>query len=374
MDFLNQLWVNTKTTIIAAISLLQSPEISSFDLKKLNLKDGFDISVAAKIPDARSLALSPSGTLFVANRRGSNVYAAVDRNNDFKYDDIYTLAKDLNMPNGIAFYRGDLYVAEVHRVLKFANIESQIKNKKFSYLVVYKNLPSKTHHGWRYMAFRDGLLYMSIGAPCNVCKKERPFATIVAIDLKNKTRRTIATGVRNSIGFDWHPKTGDLWFTDNGRDFMGDEKPPCELNRLPKASKNNNFGFPYCHGRDIVDPTYNTKKCKQFISTMYEFRAHIAPLGMRFYTGDMFPKKYKNQIFVAEHGSWNRSKKIGYKVSLIELNKNQKVISYSTFIDGFLRAGEKVLGRPVDIIVDHKGGLLISDDHAGLIYRVIYKK
>ncbi len=372
MNYLSHLWLNAKTAFIALLGLLQSPEVRSFELSKLHLPDNFSISVFARIPAARSLSLSPSGTLFVGTRGAGKVYAVLDTDKNFVADKIYTLAQDLGMPNGIAFHKGDLYVADIHQVLRFKDVENNLA-KTTNFEVIYKKLPRKFHHGWRYIAFgKDGLLYMAVGAPCNVCLEKDPiFATIIRINLETKTHEIIAQGVRNSVGFDWHPLTSELWFTDNGRDFLGDNLPPCELNSL--SQKNQHFGFPYCHGKNIADRDFNQKTCDSFVPPRYEFPAHVSPLGMRFYTGKMFPKKYRNQIFVAEHGSWNRTKKVGYKVSLIEL-ENNRVISYTDFIKGFLQPGEEVLGRPVDIIVDHTGALLISDDRAGLIYRVTYKE
>ena len=274
----------------------------------------------------------------------------------------------INTPNGIAIHDGDLYVAEIDRVYRFRNVEDNLESMPAGELLDVE-LPSDRSHGWRYIGFGpDGKLYISIGAPCNVCDKPG-YAQIVRMNPDGSDREIYASGVRNSVGLTWHPETGELWFTDNGRDMMGDDIPPCELNHAPR--KGLHFGFPYCHGGDVADPEYGKQRqCGDFTPPVQKLGPHVAPLGLRFYTGDMFPPEYRGQIFIAEHGSWNRSKKIGYRVTLVKLEGN-RAVSYEPFAEGWLQ-NEQYSGRPVDVIVKDDGSLLVSDDYAGKIYRITY--
>lgn len=342
-------------------------------LDKIRLPAGFKIEVYAEVDNARSMSISPSGTLFVGNRNGDKVYAVKDVDGDYKADKKWVIASGKNMPNGVAFKEGDLYVAEVSRILKFPNIESRLGNPPQP-VVVNDNYPDKTHHGWKYIAFGpDGKLYVPVGAPCNICESDEIFATITRINPDGTGREIFARGVRNTVGFTWHPETNEMWFTDNGRDMMGDDVPPCELNYAPRAGMN--FGYPYCHGGTIKDPEFGNKKpCRDFIAPAQNLGPHVAPLGLKFYTGRMFPAQYRNQLFIAEHGSWNRSKKIGYRVSLVRIENNSKAVSYETFASGWMDdATQKVWGRPVDVLVLADGSMLISDDHANVIYRISHK-
>lgn len=347
-------------------------------LETIKLPPGFSISVWAEdVPDARSLAMNADGSLiFVGNRQGKNVYALKDTNGDGKADKKYTLAQGLRMPNGVAFKDGDLYVAEVSRILRFKNIEKNLDNP--SYEVIYDQYPDKAHHGWKFIAFGpDGLLYVPVGAPCNICDPEEIFASITRIDVKSPTMRPeiFAKGVRNTVGFAWHPDTKELWFTDNGRDMMGDNIPDCELNHAP--NKGMHFGYPYWHAGDVKDPEFGNKgKDKNaYTAPAAKLGPHTAPLGMRFYTGNQFPSKYKNNIFIAKHGSWNRSKKIGYQLTNIVLDANQKVVKEEVFAEGWLNHDtQDVWGRPVDVLQLPDGSMLVSDDMANCIYKITYKK
>lgn len=347
-------------------------------LETIKLPQGFSISVWAEdVPDARSLAMNGDGSIiFVGNRQGKNVYALKDSNGDGKADKKYTLAQGLRMPNGVAFKDGDLYVAEVSRILRFKNIEKTLDNPSFE--VVYDQYPDKAHHGWKYIAFGpDGLLYVPVGAPCNICDPEEIFASITRIDVKSSTIRPeiFAKGVRNTVGFAWHPETKDLWFTDNGRDMMGDDIPDCELNHAP--SKGMHFGYPYWHAGDVKDPEFGNKGKEKsaYTAPAAKLGPHTAPLGMKFYTGNQFPSKYKNNIFIAKHGSWNRSKKIGYQLTNVVLDANQKVVKEEVFAEGWLNdATQDVWGRPVDVLQLPDGSLLVSDDMANCIYKITYKK
>ena len=346
---------------------------ANLPLNTIKLPPGFTISVYAEVDNARSMALSPSGTLYVGNRNGDKVYAVRDTDGDHKADKRWVIASGLNMPNGVAFKNGDLYVAEVSRILKFKDIEGHLSNPGAPE-VVYDQYPIETHHGWKYISFGpDGKLYVPVGAPCNICEPKKPiYATITRMDPDGSNMEIYASGIRNTVGFTWHPQTKELWFTDNGRDMMGDDVPPCELNSAPKAGMN--FGYPYCHGGNIKDPEFGDKRpCSDFTPPVQNLNAHVAPLGLKFYTGDMFPEAYRNQIFIAEHGSWNRTLKSGHLVSLVKI-ENGKSVGYETFAEGWLdHDTQEAWGRPVDILVMPDGSMLVSDDKGGMVYRIAYK-
>lgn len=347
-------------------------------LNQIKLQPGFKIEVwAADVSNARSMAISDNGIVFVGNRQGKNVFALVDENGDGKADTKYILAEGLQMPNGVAYKDGDLYVAEVSRILRFKDIENTLTNP--SYEVVYDQYPTKTHHGWKFIAFGpDGLLYVPVGAPCNICESdEEMFATITRLDVDTpgSTPEIVAHGIRNTVGFDWHPETKELWFTDNNRDMMGDDIPDCELNRV--SAKGQHFGFPYWHAGTVKDPDFGSKgkEASAYVAPAAKLGAHVAPLGMRFYGGEMFPEGYKNQAIIAKHGSWNRSKKVGYEVVMAEIDSSGYVTGQKVFASGWLDdASQEVWGRPVDVQELPDGSLLISDDMANCIYRVSYSK
>ena len=343
-----------------------------YNLDKIKLPQGFTISVYAEVDNARSLCLSPNGTLFVGNRKGNKVYAVVDENTDGVGDKVYTVAKGLESPNGVAFKDGSLYIATISTILRLDSIESRLANPPPP-ITVYDKYPTDGHHGWKFIAFGpDGKLYVPVGAPCNICEKEEPvYASITMINADGTGMEVFASGIRNTVGFDWHPVTKELWFTDNGRDKMGDNVPEDELNRAPQ--KGLHFGYPYCHQGNILDNEYGKgKKCSDYVAPVKNIRPHVAALGMRFYTGNMFPAEYKNVIFIANHGSWNRSTPLGYDVTLAKLNGNE-VASYTIFASGWLRPDNSVIGRPVDVLQMPDGALLVSDDYNGAIYRISYK-
>ena len=340
---------------------------ASGSLEQLRLPEGFAVDFyATGVDDARSMVLGDRGTLFVGTRKAGKVYALRDSDGDNKVDQRYIIAEGLRMPNGVAFRDGALYLAENHRILRYDDIESRLDNPPAP--VVLAKLPNSPHHGWRYLRFGpDGYLYFAVGAPCNVCN-EPGFAVIERMRPDGSGREIYAEGIRNSVGFDWDPATGDLWFTDNGRDWLGDDLPPDELNLASR--KGQHFGFPFCHAGTIADPEYGDKRpCNEFEPPAKPLGPHVAALGVRFYTGDQFPEPYKGQIFIAEHGSWNRSTPIGYRISLVRL-ENNRVISYQPFIEGWLGENGSVSGRPVDLLIMPDGSLLVSDDKAGAIYRV----
>ncbi|MFO7955593.1 MAG: sorbosone dehydrogenase family protein [Candidatus Brocadiia bacterium] len=339
-------------------------------LETIELPPGFSIELYARVPNARSLALGDEGTLFVGNRRGGGLYAVRDTDGDRSADEVITLAEGMNMPNGVAFRDGSLYVAEVSRVLRFDDIESRLRDVPEP-VVVNDGFPRDEHHGWKFIAFGpDDMLYVPVGAPCNVCEREdERYASIMRMNPDGTGLEVFAHGVRNTVGFDWHPETDVLWFTDNGRDWMGDNRPPDELNRAERPGLH--FGFPYVHGRGILDPEYGDRGIPEnFTPPEQELGPHVAALGMRFYTGDMFPDEYDGQIFIAEHGSWNRSVPIGYRVMLVRLEDGEPV-SYEPFAHGWLQGGD-AWGRPVDVLVMPDGSLLVSDDRAGAVYRISY--
>lgn len=345
------------------------------ELSHIKLPPGFHISIFAdSVHDARSLALGDRGTVFVGNRSGNNVFALVDENHDGIADQKYTLVSGMNMPNGVAFYKGALYVAEVNKVWRLDNIEANLAHPPKPVLV-YSELPNKEHHGWKYIAFGpDGKLYVPIGAPCNNCddaERDRRYASISRMNPDGSGFEVFASGVRNTVGFAWQPQTEVLYFTDNGRDMMGDDVPPDELNAAPKAGMH--FGYPYCHGGDVKDPEYGSRhSCSEFTPPVVKLAPHTAALGMKFYTGGMFPAAYRNNIFIAEHGSWNRTKPIGYRVMTVKLNGNARP-TYEVFAEGWLKDG-KAWGRPVDVLQLKDGSLLVSDDFANVVYRITYQK
>ncbi|PJA98095.1 MAG: sorbosone dehydrogenase [Ignavibacteriales bacterium CG_4_9_14_3_um_filter_30_11] len=339
----------------------------------INLPPGFKISIYSdKVPGARSMALSTNGILFVGTRNEGNVYAIVDTNKDNHADKIYTIAENLSMPNGVAFKNGSLFVAEVNRILRFDDIENRLSNPPKP-IILFDKFPDITHHGWKFIRFGpDGKLYVPVGAPCNIClSDDKIFATITRMNIDGSSFEIFANGIRNSVGFDWNPLTNVLWFTDNGRDMLGDDIPPDELNRAP--IKGLRFGYPFFHGKGIQDPEFGDGKYQNdYINPMQELGPHVAALGMRFYTGNMFPVEYKNQIFIAEHGSWNRSEKIGYRITVVKL-VNNKPVSYEPFATGWLQ-GNTVKGRPVDLQIKQDGSMLVSDDYSDVIYRISYDK
>jgi glucose/arabinose dehydrogenase len=340
-------------------------------LDRIRLPPGFTIShYAAEVPGARSLALGARGTLFVGSREAGRVYAVVDADRDGRAERVHTIAEGLNSPNGVAFRDGALYVAEIHRVLRFDAIEERLADPPAPAMVTDR-FPRERHHGWKFIAFGpDGRLYVPVGAPCNICASEEPvFASITRIEPDGSDFEIVARGVRNTVGFDWHPETGALWFTDNGRDRMGDDVPPDELNVATAPGQH--FGYPWCHGDGIADPELGAgKDCGEYRPPAIELGPHVAALGMRFYTGKMFPGEYRGQIFIAEHGSWNRSTPIGYRITLVRL-EGGRAARYQPFAEGWLEDGE-AWGRPVDVLVMPDGALLVSDDKAGAVYRIAY--
>lgn len=360
-------------TLVFSLAICSGCSSAPLRPAEIKLPPGFSIAVyASNVPGARSMALGAKGTLFVGSRSEGKVYAVIDRNGDQKADEVITIASGLTSPNGVAFRNGALFVAEISRLLRFDNIETRLSDPPEP-VTVNASFPDKSHHGWKFIRFGpDGRLYVPVGAPCNVCEEKDPrFASIMRMNPDGSNLEIFARGVRNTVGFDWHPRSGELWFTDNGRDLLGDDLPPDELNRAPGSGLH--FGFPYWHGRNIPDPEFGKKRSRnEFVPPEMELGPHVASLGMRFYTGVMFPESYREQIFIAEHGSWNRSERSGYRITLVRLKEN-RAVSYEPFAEGWLQNGS-VRGRPVDLQVMPDGSMLVSDDKAGAIYRISYRQ
>jgi glucose/arabinose dehydrogenase len=337
----------------------------------ITLPPGFQIAVyAADVPNARQMAAGPPGIVFVGSRSAGKVHAVVDRDGDHRADEVHVLASGLQTPTGVTFRDGALYVAEVSRILRFRDVARDLARPPAPEIVT-DAYPTETHHGWKFIAIGpDGRLYVPVGAPCNVCQPPGPLhATITRLDLSRGQPEVVARGVRNSVGFDFDPDTGELWFTDNGRDWLGDAEPPDELNRLARAGEH--FGFPYCHGHGAPDPDHNAGRgCEQFTAPAQALDPHVAALGMRFYTGRMFPEKYRGGVFIAEHGSWNSSRPVGYRVTFVGI-EGGRAVSYEPFATGWLK-GSVAAGRPADVLVMPDGALLVADDKGGRIYRITY--
>ncbi len=378
MNLSKQLLFLAKSVALLALLVLPfltSPGRAALELGTIKMPPGFKIDLYCdNLPSARQMVLSPKGTLFVGSLESKGkVYAVVDENKDGKADQTYTIAKDLFYPNGVAFRDGSLYVAEINRILRYDNIEENLSNPPAP-VVVYKTLPSETHHGWKYIRFGpDGLLYVPIGAPCNVCVREDDarFGSLCRMHPDGTGFEIYAKGIRNTVGFDWQPKTKELWFTDNGRDMLGDNLPPDELNYAPHAGMN--FGFPFRYGKNIPDPVYGARDKKtEFVPAAMPLGPHVASLGVRFYDGKMFPKEYQNQAFICEHGSWNRTVKIGYRITLVTM-QNNKPVDYKVFAEGWLHDNKKdCWGRPVDLCQMPDGAFLVSDEFGGRIFRISY--
>ncbi len=338
-------------------------------LERIRLPRGFTIALLARVPGAREITFGTRGTLFAGSNEG-NVYAITLADAGGK-PQVRKIASGLRQPVGVAFRDGALYVSAVSRILRFDDIEANLDHPPAP-VVVSDAFPTDGHHGWKFIAFGpDRKLYVPVGAPCNICEPDRDrYANIMRMNADGSGLEVYARGIRNSVGFDWDPVTKALWFTNNGRDNMGDDVPPDTLNVAPRPGLD--FGYPYCHAGNIPDPEFGKKRpCSDFAPPAQALGAHVAALGMRFYTGTRFPAEYRNQIFIAEHGSWNRSSKVGYRVTIVKLDANRKPVSYEPFAQGWL-SGQQAWGRPADVEVAPDGSLLIADDTAGAIYRVRY--
>jgi glucose/arabinose dehydrogenase len=340
-------------------------------LDAVHLPPGFSISVFAEgVRTVRELAYSPEGIIYAGSNDEGVLYAMPDKDHDGAADTVYTIATGLQMPVGVAWHAGDLYFSAINRIGVLRDIDHHLTGPPAAE-TVYDKFPTATHHGWKFIAIGpDNKLYVPVGAPCNICLSEDSiFASITRLDLDGTGLEIIAHGVRNSVGFDWDPRDSSLWFTENGRDWMGDDMPSCELNHL--TSTGQHFGYPICHQGDTLDAEFGKgKNCADYTPPMAKLGPHTAPLGMRFYRGTMFPEKYRGAMFIAEHGSWNRSKPVGYRIAVV-YPKADGSVEQEVFADGWL-SGSSAWGRPVDVLELPDGSLLVSDDAADTIYRIAY--
>jgi glucose/arabinose dehydrogenase len=367
---------DASSTLHPFAPILTGRPATELPVSKLKVPAGFKVEVYAEgVPEARSLAIGDKGTVFVGNRNLTDVYAIVDRGGK---REVKKILKGLKSPNGIAFDKGTLYIAERHRITRYDGIEDKLDNPGEPKVVVDNLDPTnQPGHFWKYLAMGpDGKLYFNIGSPGNIVMPSYMQASIARVDPKTGVMETYAVGVRNSVGFDWHPKSKDLWFTNHARDWVDDDTPHDTLHRA--ARKNMHFGYPFCHQGDFLDPEFGKgRSCKEFDPPSAKLGAHIAPLGMRFYTGKMFPADYRDNIFIAMHGSWNRSTKQGYNVVRAKVDAKGNVTKLEPFLEGFLqdaKADPPMWGRPVDVLQMKDGALLVSDDYNGIIYRISYGK
>ena len=370
-------WAQGRTAEGMNPSLVPNPSpvtakaVNELQIDKLKVPSGFKIEVwASGMVNARTMTESPNGTIYVGTRFPGNVYAVVTK--DGKRE-VKIIAKGLHRPNGVVFTNGSLYVAELSRIIRYDNIEKNLDNPPAP-VVVFDALPKDEPHGWKYLKLSpDGkYLYFQIGTPANIVVPPSTHATINRLNLKTNKMEVVATGVRNSVGMDFHPTTKQLWFTNMGRDWAGEDLPNDTLNRLSK--KGMNFGYPFCHQGDWLDPDFGKgRSCDEFEKPELKLGAHVSPIGMSFYNGVQFPKEYKGNIFIAEYGSWNKTKKAGYQVVRVVLDDKNKPVKTEPFVTGWLQ-GETYWGRPADVHVLKDGSMLISDGEAGAIYRVSYGK
>ena len=354
---------------------------SSKLIENLKIEKGFSIEIFVdNIDTPRQIAESESGNIFVGSRNAGTI-SVIDSNKDVR-----VIAKGLSNSTGVTYHDGDLYFSEVSSIWKIPNIDEALLSSEQmpEKVLVTNNLPSDTWHGWKWIDFGpDNKLYVPVGAPCNICNPsleekynfDKRYASIMR--LNDGEWEYVARGVRNTVGFDWHPETNNLYFGDNGRDWMGDDMPSCELNVV--INDDSFYGYPYKHSMDVLDPEYSKKipnDAEEFVDPILEIGAHVAPTGLSFYDGDLFPRKYQNTLFMTLHGSWNRSRKVGYKVIAVHFDENGELLYHKDFITGWLQKSngqEKVLGRPASVFQKSDGSILISDDGANVIYRVTYQ-
>lgn len=362
--------------LVLLLAAFGSDATAAVKLDQLRLPPGFRIElVTDAVPNARQMALGRwadgKGTVYVGSMRAGKVYA-VDVGSASRAT-VRTIASDLEMPSGVAWREGKLYVGTVSKVLRYDGIDDSLSKPPVG-VQVGAAFPSETHHGWKFIAFGpDGKLYVPVGAPCNVCVPDDRHGVIQRMNADGSGLETVARGVRNSVGFDWSPADHALWFTDNGRDMLGDDLPSDELDRVTRTGQH--FGFPYCHQGDTPDPEFGKQRaCGEFTPPAAKLGAHVAAIGMRFYTGTQFPAAYRGNAFIAEHGSWNRSAKSGYQIVRVSVDAEGRAAAPEPFVQGWLQTTqdgrETVWGRPADVLNLPDGSMLVSDDLAGAIYRV----
>jgi glucose/arabinose dehydrogenase len=368
----------TALAALVLVAIAGPAEAAGVPFERLRAPSGFRIELLTDaVPNARAMALGRfadgRGVVYVGSMRDGSVRAVEIEHG--KAHAVHTIATGLSLPAGVAWRDGSLYVSAVSRILRFDAIDERLARPPTP-LVVTDRLPGETHHGAKFIAFGpDGRLYVGVGAPCNVCRPDPRHGNLQRMNPDGSGLEVVATGIRNSVGFDWNPADKALWFTDNGRDMLGDDVPSDELNRLGQPGQD--FGFPYCHQGDTPDPDFGAQRpCRDFAAPAARLGAHVAALGMRFYAGRQFPEAYRNNIFIAEHGSWNRSRKSGYRVVRVVLDGAGRVEREELFVEGWLQLDavgrESVWGRPADVLPLPDGSLLISDDTAGAIYRVVH--
>lgn len=361
---------NQKLIALCFGALLVQCTQAETQLDLIKLPPGFKIEIYAQnVENARQMVRGEKGTIFVGSKRAGKVWALTDADGDQRAEQVRLIAEKLTLPSGVEFKDGALYVGAVDRILRYDDIESRL-DKPPEPVVVTAALPDKTHHGWKYLRFGpDGKLYIPIGLPCNICD-EQGFGLIRRMNPDGSHLETYAHGVRNSVGLAFHPENDQLWFTDNGRDMLGDDMPADELNHAPKMGMH--FGIPYCHQGDLLDVEFGVgKNCADYTPPVAKLDPHVAALGLAFYTGNMFPAEYQNRLFVSQHGSWNRSQKVGYRILVLDVQSDGKVTNKQVFASGWLQ-GQESWGRPNDVLVMPDGALLVSDDQAGVIYRISY--
>lgn len=359
-----------KIMLLFVGALLLEPVLADVRLDQIELPPGFSIEIYAEgVENARQMVRGDGGTIFVGSRSAGKLWAITDADGDQRAETVRLIDDYLKMPSGVEFRDGSLYVGEVDRILRYDNIEAMLDQPPEP-VVVTDTLPDKEHHGWKYLRFgADGKLYIPVGVPCNICDEEG-FGEIRRMDPDGSNMNVYAKGVRNSVGLAFHPDNGHLWFTDNGRDMLGDDLPADELNYAPQAGMH--FGIPYCHQGDLLDEKFGKgRDCADYTPPVAKLDPHGAALGLAFYTGGMFPDEYKNRLFITQHGSWNRTEKVGYRVLVLDVQPDGKVLDIKVFAAGWLQ-GQEVSGRPNDVLVMPDGALLISDDMAGVIYRISY--
>ena len=360
--------------ILSFLGIITSSNVFS-NIQQLRLDPGFTVSIfASDLDQPRQMIESKNGTIFIGERSGQ-IIALLDSDGNGQADSKRVIADDLTYSTGVSIFEGDLYFSEISKIWKIQDIENWLQKNSSGFpekILVTQDLPEDKWHGWKWLQHNaEGDIYTNVGAPCNICLSENPqYASIIR--LRDDNWEYVARGVRNSVGFDFHPETSKLYFGDNGRDWLGDDSPACELNRVDEDGLF--YGFPYQHALNVKDPEYgDLESGYDYVDPILELGAHVAPTGLAFYDGEMFPKKYKNNIFITLHGSWNRSKKVGYKVIRVVLDGEGDVVDTKDFISGWLD-GETVLGRPAAPLIISDGSLLISDDKANVIYRITYKQ